>query len=73
MTSWLDRIVRSFAPPPLSDEEMRLIRERTEEGVQQARARDDEVREVAARLLRQREENHFGPLIWAALRGEPDA
>ena len=72
MRSWLHRIVRTFAPPPVSDAEMQQIRERSEEGASQARARDEEVRDVAARLLRQRQQNHFGPLIWAALRGEND-
>ncbi|MFL1427140.1 MULTISPECIES: DUF7620 family protein [unclassified Nocardiopsis] len=70
--SWLRRLRREYDPPPITDEEITAARDRAEEGVRQARALDAEVREVVARLRRQREENHFGPLIWAALRGESD-
>lgn len=72
MRSWLDRIVRTFSPPPVTSEEIHELAERTERGVQQARDRDDEIRDVTSRLRRQREQNHFGPLIWSALQGEPD-
>lgn len=72
MTSWLRRLKRRFDPPPVSDEELTRIRRRTDEGAAQARAIDGEVRDIAARLKYQREENHFGPIIWAALRGESD-
>lgn len=63
---------RRFDPPPVTAAEVAEARERAEEGVELTRALDREVREVARRLLRQREQNNFGPLIWAALRGESD-
>lgn len=69
---WCRKLRWRFDPPPVTDEEMSEFRERTEEGVELVRALDDEVRDVVARLRRQRQENHFGPLIWAALRGESD-
>ncbi|WP_421648046.1 DUF7620 family protein [Nocardiopsis alba] len=72
MREWIDRIVRTFAPPPVTAEEIARFRDLSAEGAAQVRARDEEVQEVTNRLLRQREQNHFGPLIWAALRGEPD-
>ena len=75
MTStWLSRLVRwlTSSPPPICDEEMKVLRERTEAGQALAEERDPEVREVSTRLRWQRETNHFGPLIWAALRGETD-
>lgn len=72
MTSWLSRLKRRFDPPPVTTEEITQIRQRTERGAEEARAIDREVRDVVRRLRVQREENHFGPLIWAALRGESD-
>lgn len=72
MKSWLERVQRRFAPPPVTDAELQQARQRAEEGAEQADAVDEQVRDVAARLRSQRAENHFGPLIWAALRGESD-
>lgn len=72
MKGWVDKIVRTFAPPPVTAGEVHEMQERTDRGAEQDKARDEEIREVTSRLRRQREENHFGPLIWAALRGEPD-
>jgi len=72
MKGWLDRIVRTFSPPPVTEEEITELAKRTEKGAEQARRRDGEVRDVVRRLAAQREENHFGPLVWAAIRGESD-
>lgn len=72
MRSWIYRIVHTFAPPPVTEAEVHELQELTERGTEQDKARDAEIREVTSRLRRQREQNHFGPLIWAALRGESD-
>ncbi|WP_435110151.1 DUF7620 family protein [Nocardiopsis synnemataformans] len=72
MKSWLNRVLRRFAPLPITDEEITQIRQRSDQGVAEARARDEEVRDISRRLKRQREQNNFGPLVWAALRGETD-
>ncbi|MCP3017313.1 hypothetical protein NGM33_28680 [Nocardiopsis dassonvillei] len=56
----------------MSDEEMEKAREAVEKRSEQTDVLGEEVRKVAARLRHQRTENHFGPLIWAALRGESD-
>lgn len=63
---------RRFDPPPVTPAEAAEDRERTEASVARTRAVDSDVHDVVARLRRQRQENHFGPLIWAALRGESD-
>lgn len=73
MTEWIHRIVRRFAPPPVTAGEVHEMQEQADRGAARDRARDEEIREVTSRLRRQREQNHFGPLVWAALRGEPDA
>lgn len=71
--SWLRRFCRHRAPdPPVSEEQARDARVRAERALADARMRDASVHDVARRLAHQREVNHFGPIIWAALRGESD-
>ncbi len=69
---WISRFKRRFAPTPVSDDEMNELRDRTAQDKAKVHARDEEVREVSLRLRAQREQNHFGPLVWAALRGEAE-
>lgn len=69
---WISRLKRRFAPPPMSDDEMTALQNRTDRDRATVHARDEEVRDVSSRLRAQREQNHFGPLIWAALRGEAE-
>lgn len=70
---WLRWCRHEAVDPPVSAEQARAERARAERDVVEAIRRDPQVRSVARRLARQREENHFGPLIWAALRGDTDA
>lgn len=68
---WLRRLCAHRSPdPPVSEAQARDARVVAERSMAEAIRRDATVRDVARRLARQREENHFGPLIWAALRGE---
>ena len=70
---WLSRWCRHRAPePPVTCEEAVAERARAERDMADAIRRDPLVRDVVRRLAVQREENHFGPVIWAALRGESD-
>lgn len=70
---WLRGLCRHRAPdPPVSEEEAHAARRAAERALAQARLRDGSVRDVANRLAAQRETNHFGPMIWRALRGEGD-
>lgn len=69
---WLSRLRRKFDPPPVTEQETAQLQDRSNQDDATARARDKEVREVASNLLRQRQQNHFGPLVWAALRGEAE-
>lgn len=69
---WL-RLCRHRAPdPPVSEEEAAAARERAEHDVAAAIRRDPLVRDVVRRLGAQGQQNHFGPVIWRALRGESD-
>lgn len=71
--TWFSRLKRRFASPPVTDEELSQLRDRSEQDGAKARAREKEVHDVASRLHWQRHQNHFGPLIWQALRGEGGA
>lgn len=71
--TWLcRRLKHRFDPPPVSREELVRVREESQERAAHTAAQEKEVRTVVARLRHQRTENHFGPMIWSALRGEPD-
>ena len=70
--SWLSKLKRRFDPPPVTEQETAQLQDRADQDEAQALARDEEVREVVNSLRRQRQQNHFGPLIWAALRGEAE-
>jgi hypothetical protein len=54
--------------PPVTTEEAAAQATRAQAALDEARAREPEVRSVAARLRAQRAENHFAELIMAALR-----
>lgn len=70
--SWLSRLKRRFDPPPVTEQETAQLQDRSEQDEAHTLARDEEVRQVVDGLRRQRQQNHFGPLIWAALRGEAE-
>ncbi|GAA1454108.1 DUF7620 family protein [Nocardiopsis tropica] len=69
---WCRKLRRKFDPPPVSRAELVQAREEADADTARTAEVDKQVRDIVARLRRQRTENHFGPLIWAALRGESD-
>ncbi|WP_449657178.1 DUF7620 family protein [Streptomonospora wellingtoniae] len=69
---WLGWCRHRAPDPPVSEEEARAARVRAEGDMAAAVGRDPVVRDVVRRLAAQREQNHFGPVIWRALRGESD-
>ncbi|KOX10152.1 hypothetical protein [Nocardiopsis sp. NRRL B-16309] len=72
MKSWLIRVALRFGPPPVTEEEVAQIRELTERATAQTQERQAEVSDVVRRLTGLRDRNNFGPMVWAALRGESD-
>ncbi|WP_067967556.1 DUF7620 family protein [Nocardiopsis trehalosi] len=67
--TWFRKLCRRHRPaPPVTTEEAAAQANRAAAALNEARAREPEVRSVAARLRAQREENHFSELILQALR-----
>jgi hypothetical protein len=55
--------------PPVTDTDLKRMRADTEASLAEARARDPEVRDVAARHREHKDRNHFGDLFLDILQG----
>jgi len=70
---WCRKLRHRFDPPPVSRADLAQAREDADADTARTAEVDKQVRDIVARLRRQRTENNFGPMIWQALTGEGGA